>query len=97
MTKIAKELPAGFEAYSRSLEFTPETLPARLQSAHMTKAGTWGLLHVLEGKMLYQLESPNTDSQIVSAGEYAVIEAEVLHSVKFVEAGRVFVEFFRKK
>ena len=52
MLTIPKELPAGFEAYGRSTDFTPDNLPARLQAAHSTKAGTWGLLHVLEGKIL---------------------------------------------
>ncbi|KQZ99912.1 hypothetical protein ASD64_13980 [Mesorhizobium sp. Root157] len=38
----------AFEAYGRSPEFTPEMLPAKFQTAHATKAGTWGLLHVIE-------------------------------------------------
>ena len=94
MSTIPKELPAGFEAYGRSTDFTPDNLPARLQAAHSTKAGTWGLLHVLEGK-IYQLEAPFEGEQLAAAGEKIVIESEVPHRVKFIERGRFFVEFYR--
>jgi len=95
MTRLPKALPAGVTAYGRSPDFTPENLPARLQAAHATKDGTWGLLHVLEGKVLYQLEAPHEDSQLASAGENVVIEPAILHRVAFVEPGRFFVEFYR--
>jgi tellurite resistance-related uncharacterized protein len=91
MSSIPKELPASLEAYGRSPDFTPDNLPARLQAAHATKAGTWGLLHVLEGKILYQLEAPFEGEQSAAAGERIVIESEVPH--KIVEGGRFFVEF----
>ena len=95
MSTIPEQLPAGFVAYGRSPDFTPENLPARLQAAHSTKAGTWGLLHVLEGAVLYQLEAPYEGEKRVSAGETVVIESEVPHHVTFVEPGRFFVEFHR--
>lgn len=95
MSIIPNELPANFEAYGRSPDFTSENLPAKLRSAHSTKAGTWGLLHVLEGKILYQLEAPYSGSALVAAGERVVIESEVPHHVEFVEPGRFFVEFYR--
>lgn len=93
---IPLQLPAGFEAYARSPDFTPETLPARLQAAHSTKAGTWGLLHVLEGEVLFQLEPPYQGEQRAGAGETIVIEAEVPHHVAFTERGRIYIEFYRK-
>lgn len=95
MSTIPIELPAGLAAYGRSPDFTPDNLPARLQAAHATKAGTWGLLHVLEGKILFQLEPPFEGERLAAAGETIVIESKVPHHVKFVEAGRFFVEFYR--
>jgi hemoglobin len=95
MSRIPKALPAGFVAYGRSPDFTPETLPAKLQAAHSTKAGTWGLLHVLEGKIRFQLEPPDEAEQLAGAGETVVIESGVRHRVAFVEPGRFFVEFYR--
>lgn len=95
MSHIPKTLPAGFVAYSRTMEFTPENLPAKLKAAHSTKAGTWGLLHVLEGKVLYSLEPPQHGEQLAAAGDSVVIEPGVLHHVAFVESGRFYVEFYR--
>jgi hemoglobin len=96
MSMIPKEIPPGLEAYARSPDFTPDDLPPRLQTAHSTKAGTWGLLRVLEGKILYQLESPYEGEQLAAAGECIVIESEVPHHVEFVERGRFFIEFYRR-
>lgn len=93
---IPERMPDGFEAYGRSPEFTSETLPAKLQSAHSTKAGTWGLLHVLEGEILYQLEPPHRGERRARAGDTIVIEAEIPHHVAFIEPGRIYIEFFRK-
>lgn len=92
---IPDKLPDGFEAYARSPEFNSERLPAKLQAGHATKAGTWGLLHVLEGALVYRLEPPRQDERLVKAGETVVIESEVAHHVQFVEPGRMFVEFYR--
>lgn len=95
MPGIPKELPTGLVAYARSPDFTPETLPAKLQAAHSTKAGTWGLLQVLEGTVLYRLEPPHADERLASAGDHVVIESGILHRVAFVEPGRFYVEFYR--
>jgi len=92
---IPAKLPDGFKAYARSPEFNSDNLPAKLQAGHATKAGTWGLLHVLEGTLVYRLESPLRDERLVKAGETVVIESEVAHHVQFVEPGRMFVEFYR--
>jgi hemoglobin len=93
---ILTEMPAGFEAYGRSPDFTPETLPVRLQATHSTKAGTWALLHVVEGAILYQLEPPYQGERLARAGEAVVIEAQVPHHISFVEPGRIYIEFYRK-
>lgn len=93
---IPTHIPDGFEAYGRSPEFTPETLPAKLQSAHSTKAGVWALLHIIEGEVLYQLEPPREGERRARAGEKIVIEDGVPHHVAFTEPGRFYVEFYRK-
>lgn len=95
MTTIPSEIPPGFVAYGRSPDFFSDDLPAKLQSAHSTKAGTWGLLHVLEGVVHFRLASPHQGERIVKAGNTVVIEAEVPHRVEFLEPGRMFVEFYR--
>jgi hemoglobin len=97
MSTIPKELPAGLEAYGRSPDFTQETLPASLQAAHATKAGTCALVHVLEGKLRYRLDPPHEGEVVAGAGQTVVIEPRMPHGVTFVEPGRIFVEFYRAK
>lgn len=92
---IPDKLPDGLAAYARSPEFNSENLPAKLQAGHATKAGTWGVLHVLEGTLIYRLEPPRQEQRLVKAGETVVIESEVAHHVRFVEPGRMFIEFYR--
>lgn len=96
MSGIPEALPAGVNAYGRSPDFTPESLPERLQAFHSTKAGVWGLIHVLEGSLHFRLEAPRKGERTASAGETIVIEPEVPHRVEFVGGGgRFFVEFYR--
>ena len=96
MSTIRSEMPPGFVAYGRSPDFHSDSLPAKLQSAHSTKAGTWGLLHVLDGVVQFRLEAPHQGEKIVRAGETVVIESQVPHRVVFLEPGRMFVEFYRQ-
>ncbi|MBX9828249.1 MAG: DUF1971 domain-containing protein, partial [Xanthobacteraceae bacterium] len=56
------DLPADVEAYSRSPEFDQDTLPAALRKQHSTKAGTWALIHVLEGKLTYRIYEPPSET-----------------------------------
>ena len=95
MSTIPSEMPPGFTAYGRSPDLSSDNLPAKLQSAHSTKVGTWGLLHVLEGVVHYRLEAPHQGEKIIHAGETVVIESQVPHRVEFIEPGRMFVEFYR--
>lgn len=50
-------LPAGLAAYKRTDEFTAETVPAALLKDHSTKEGTWGLIHVTAGRVLYAIRT----------------------------------------
>lgn len=95
MSLIPSQLPEGLEAYKRTPDFTPDNLPAALQSQHSTKAGVWGLLHVLEGQVVYRLAPPNEASAIANAGETIVILPEIVHWVEFGIPGRFYVEFYR--
>ena len=51
-------IPAGYVVTRRTPVFTHHTAPPALLGAHETKAGTWAMIHVLEGKLRYRIESP---------------------------------------
>lgn len=95
MFTIPLHLPPGLEAYSRSPDFMPDTLPAKFRGFHATKAGVWGVIHVIDGALRYRLEAPYVGEVVATAGETIVIEPAVRHRVEFVEPGRFYVEFFR--
>lgn len=95
-TAIPSGLPDDVVAYGRTPDFTLETLPEALKSADTTKPGVWGLIHVLEGRLFYALEPPHTGHIVLTERETAPIPPEISHRVAFTEAGRFFVEFYKK-
>ena len=53
-----KSLPEGVSPYTRSPEFSEDTIPKNLRQSHRTKAGAWGKIVVLEGRLLYRILEP---------------------------------------
>ena len=87
------QLPSGLKPGRRTPSFTDETVPDGLARDHTTKAGTWGVIHVEEGRLRYCVPSRAYETEI-AAGEKAVIEPEVPHHVAPVGAVTFFVEFW---
>src|SRR4051812_7568539 len=52
------ELPVGLVAYRRTPIFDQDTIPAGLRREHRTAAGVWGLITVLEGRLLFRTLHP---------------------------------------
>ena len=88
-------LPDDVVAYSRSPEFNRETLPAALQRGHSTKAGTWALIHVLEGELRYRVLDPRSEL-VLTPGVPGVVVPQQLHEVEPLGPVRMFVEFYRR-
>jgi hemoglobin len=101
MTRIASDLPPGLAFYRRTPEFTRSNVPAALLSTHTTKAGVWGLLRVLHGRVRYCLDSPapesaTIESAIVAHGNAVVIEPQAPHHVELLDADSTFVVEFHR-
>lgn len=87
-------LPPDVAAYSRSPEFNQHTLPAALRRQHSTKAGTWALIHVLEGRLIYRIYEPPSET-VLEPGIPGVVWPEQLHEVEpAVTPMRMYVEFY---
>ena len=91
-----KELPVTASSYSKSPEFTEDTIPAGLLKAHQTKAGTWGKIEVFEGQLLYRILQPELEELVLSPQKFGVIEPTILHEVAALGKVRFHVEFFRE-
>lgn len=83
------------EPYGRSPVFDENTLPDALRNEHRTKAGTWGLLRVLEGEvMLVFAGSPSP--LCVTVDHPAMIPPDAPHHVETNGPMRMQVEFYRE-
>jgi tellurite resistance-related uncharacterized protein len=95
---VARRLPPGLEAYSRTAEFTEATVPAGLLRDHSTKAGAWGLIHVVEGRLAYRVTDPRrppSEAVLTPDAAPGVVEPTIVHRVEPLGPVRFFVEFHR--
>jgi tellurite methyltransferase len=90
------ELPEGFAPYKRTPEFDERSTPDGLRKNHTTKAGVWGVIHVLEGRLRYVIEGPRPIEQVLDPDHPGIVVPEVPHHVSPEGAVRFFVEFHRR-
>lgn len=95
LEEVRMLLPEGLEAYRRTPVFTQDTVPSGLLKAHQTKAGVWGLLHVIEGRLLYRDIEAQTETVLEPGDEPGVIQPEIRHEVAPLGSVRFFIEFHR--
>jgi tellurite resistance-related uncharacterized protein len=89
-----KNLPDSVTSYSRTPDFTRSTVPKGLLRQHQTKAGTWGKIVVLEGKLRYRILEPEIEAIELSPERYGVVEPTVPHEVEPIGHVLFYVEFF---
>lgn len=89
------EFPVGISEYKRTPEFTETTIPAGLLKEHNTKPGVWGLIHVLDGRLLYTLADGR--EFVLSPGVLGIVVPEMLHQVRADGKVRFCVAFHRKR
>jgi tellurite resistance-related uncharacterized protein len=97
-----KDLPAGVVQYSQvpkgDKRFTATTIPRGLLKAHNTKAGTWGVIRVFQGKLRYQINEPVVSAHIITPDTTpgGIIEPTIKHEVApATEDVEFVVEFHR--
>lgn len=93
MPEHSNELPPHVRPYRRTPEFTQDTVPAGLLRDHVTRAGTWALIHVLEGQLLYSVPCANLELVLSAETAPGVVCPQVPHSVRPLGAVRFCVEF----
>ena len=89
------EIPAGFSKFKVTSEFTEESLPDGLRKDHRTSEGIWGRIVVLEGKLLYHVESRGIKAELVP-DRPGIVVPELLHWVEPIGHVRFVVEFLRR-
>jgi len=90
-----KALPSAVEFYRRTPEFTETSIPDGLRKSHRTKAGVWGRIVILEGRLLYRVLRSPVEEEILDSENPGVVEPGIEHEVKPLGTVRFFVEFHR--
>ncbi len=88
------ELPPGVQKYAESALFTDASVPAKLTSRHNTKAGTWGRICVISGKLKYIITDEEHEPQILTLSQAGVIVPEQYHRVETIGPVEFKIEFF---
>jgi tellurite resistance-related uncharacterized protein len=71
------------------------TTPAALRARHTTKAGVWGEIVVVEGRVLYVIEDEKDASFVLRAGLSGPIAPGAPHHVEPYDDARFYVRFLR--
>jgi len=90
-----REMPEGHAAYRRTAEFDASSVPDGLLRRHTTKAGVWGLIHVVRGRLAYHVDAPFHTHAVLEPGSPGVVLPEVEHCVAPEGEVAFFVEFWR--
>lgn len=90
-----KVLPTTVSAYKRTATFSQDTIPPGLLRDHTTRAGVWGHIVVLEGKLRYTILEPTPEEFLLDPSRSGVVEPQIKHQVEPVGKVLFFVEFFR--
>ena len=88
-------LPDGASEYKRTSTFAATTTPEGLRMSHTTRAGVWGEIVVLEGRVLYVIENEEDASFVLRAGLVGAIAPEVPHHVVPYDDASFYVRFLR--
>jgi len=83
------------EPYRTTATFDQDSLPAALRGRHATKAGTWGLIKVLEGEVSLTYLEPESEITL-SPGNPGTVQPEQPHFVTPRGPMRMCVEFYRE-
>ena len=93
----ADPLPSGPMSAAAPYRVTPvfnsDSLPAALRGDHSTKAGVWGIIRVIEGRLMLRYADGSVD-RLLEPGRYGHIAPQQLHRVEPLGPMRMQVEFY---
>ena len=79
--------------YRSTRVFDERTLPEALRREHRTKAGTWGLICVLEGELLLRFLAPPSET-LLTPERPGIVLPEQPHLVEPRGVVRVRIDFY---
>lgn len=91
---MSNTLPDGLMRSGGTSVFTQDTIPAGLCAAQALAPGRWGLLHVIEGGLVFVDETTGAELPL-SAPEAWVIRPEMRHHVRVSCPVVCRIDFYR--
>ena len=79
--------------YKSTPVFDEHTLPAGLRNEHRTKAGVWGVIRVLQGRLRYRVFEPACET-ILDPDHPGRVLPDQPHMVEPLGVMRMQVEFY---
>lgn len=80
--------------YRSTPVFDETTLPAGLRGEHRTKAGVWGVIQVLEGRVSLKLLDTGAE-EVLTPENPGLVQPEQSHSVAALGRMRMRVDFYK--
>jgi tellurite methyltransferase len=90
------ELPSDLVVVRTAGPFDESTVPAGLQRDHQVPAGSWGLLHVLDGSVEFAMRTEPPLNRRLAASDVQAIPPQVTHQVRVVGNVRLQVDFLTR-
>ena len=81
--------------YRSTSVFTETSVPEALLPAHRTKPGVWGLIEVLQGRLLYRVLDSNCERVLEPGRAPGIAEPTVPHKVEPLGPVQFQVTFYR--
>jgi tellurite methyltransferase len=88
-------LPQGLVCYKETPVFDEQSVPAGLLASHTLRAGTWGQIVILEGKVDYVIEDAPALAFVLRPGVEGAVAPERPHHVGLQPGARFKVRFLR--
>lgn len=86
-------LRTPYQPYRSTPVFDQDSLPAALRRAHSTKAGVWGVIRVLVGRLKYTIEETG-EEVVLDAKTPGLVHPQQLHHVTPIGSMRMRVDFY---
>ena len=78
--------------YRSTPVFDETSLPEALRKEHTTKAGVWGVIHVLEGRLRLTYIDPPSEV-VLEAGRHGIVQPQQPHFVEPLGPVKMQVDF----
>ncbi|KPH69348.1 DUF1971 domain-containing protein [Novosphingobium sp. ST904] len=93
MQSIKRTASAPSSPYKHTPIFDENTIPAGLRKEHRTKAGVWGVIRVLDGRLRYHVLDPASET-ILDPEHPGLVLPDQPHCVEPLGPVRMQVEFY---